>query len=409
MTWRSSGGWLTLCLALWGCWPAQAQIDPEKRQLIELGYSQPIEGRGPLSAYAYFYYNRPQFPASNLVLRLAVAPVYLDSELGIREALGRKTDLGIGLSGGGFADSYSEVRDGRLLMGESFTGHGGEIAASLYHRFNPDQQIPLNAVIRGSVRYSAYLRDDETDEPFVLPKDRATFVIRSGLRLGGREPTMFPDLAMEVSAWYEGQFRSASGSYGFDNDRAVARNSHLFWGRALLIYTFPELKHTLSLGVTAGTSIDADRFSAYRLGGALPLVSEFPLMIPGYYFQEISATDFGLISAYYYLPLDRNRRWGFMFSGGSAAINYLPGFELPGTWHSGVGGNLIYRSPAQTWHIALGYAYGFNAVRSGGQGANSIGILLQCDLEADKTGQHFLPPWMNPNNWRGFQRMFGGN
>ena len=65
-------------------------------------------------------------------------------------------------------------------------------------------------------------------------------------------------------------------------------NSHLFWGRALLAYTMPEWKHYFSVALTAGTSANADRFSAYRLGSVLPLASEFPLNLPGYYFQEIT-------------------------------------------------------------------------------------------------------------------------
>ena len=64
------------------------------------------------------------------------------------------------------------------------------------------------------------------------------------------------------------------------------------WARTLLAYTLPELKHNFSLSLTAGTSLKTDRFSAYRLGGALPLVSEFPLTLPGYYFQELSADRF---------------------------------------------------------------------------------------------------------------------
>ena len=55
--------------------------------------------------------------------------------------------------------------------------------------------------------------------------------------------------------------------------------------------------------------MDADRFSAYRLGGFLPLVAEFPLSLPGYYFQEISARQFVLLNASYLLPLDAEKRW----------------------------------------------------------------------------------------------------
>jgi len=386
----------------------RAQIDPERRRLFQVGYNQPLQGRGPLSGYAFYYYNQPGFFQTNLTLRLAVAPVYLDSELGIRHLFSPNTDLAIGLAGGGFADSYSEIRRGKYLREESFTGHGGEAGVSLYQRFNPDQTIPLTAILRGSVHYATYERDDRTAPGFTLPPDHGAFHLRTGLRWGGVEPLMLPTLAMELSAWYEGQYRLEAGPYGFDGDRDLKNHSHLFWGRALLAYTLPELKHNFSVSLTAGTSIDADRFSAYRLGGALPLVSEFPLTLPGYYFQELSAARFVLLSGQYALPLDRSKQWGLMFSAATATMDHLVGLENPGQWNSGVGAGVVFRSKSEAWHVVLGYAYGIDAIRSGGRGAHSIGILIQYDLEADRRGKKpFWAPWLNPNKWRGFDRLFG--
>ncbi|MEO7675267.1 MAG: hypothetical protein ABIV39_00705, partial [Verrucomicrobiota bacterium] len=131
-------------LLLVTCSGAFGQIDPEKRQLIQLGYNQPIEGRGPISGYAFYYRNDPDFFRTNITLRLAIAPIYVDSEIGFSHLLGEQTDFAVGVAGGGFADSYSEVRQGRLKERESFTGHGGEISSSIYHRFNPESMIPLS-------------------------------------------------------------------------------------------------------------------------------------------------------------------------------------------------------------------------------------------------------------------------
>ena len=104
-------------LALFAPFFAGAQIDPVRRDLIQLGYNQAFEGHAPLAAYAFYYHNQPDFLRTNLTLRLAVAPVYLDSELGFIRALGPDTDLGIGLAGGGFADSYNEIRGGTIFPG----------------------------------------------------------------------------------------------------------------------------------------------------------------------------------------------------------------------------------------------------------------------------------------------------
>ncbi|MDQ6632122.1 MAG: hypothetical protein M3Y82_10270 [Verrucomicrobiota bacterium] len=386
---------------------ARAQIDPEKRQLFQLGYNQPIVGRSPISGYAFYYRNDPGFLRTNMTLRLAVAPIYLDSELGFSHALGEHTDLAIGLAGGGFADSYFEIREGNYLRGESFTGHGGEISASVYHLFNPGQLIPLNGIFRVSPHYSFYQKDSDTRSDFVLPRDRGSVNVRTGFRLGGREPTMLPALGMEFSGWYEGQFRTESGAYGLGGDRRVEAASHLFWGRMLFIYTLPEWKHNFSLSLTAGTSLNADRFSAYRIGGVLPLASEFPLTLPGYYYQEISARRFALLSGQYSLPLDHAKNWNLTAIGTVAKLEYLSGLEQPKTWNSGAGLGLGYHSPKGSWQIMAGYSYGFNAVRSHGQGGHSIGLLSQWDLEARHKTRVPIYDIDNPYKSRGLFRLLG--
>jgi hypothetical protein len=386
-----------------GPFSAFAQIDPYPRELIQLGYNASFEGHAPLSAYAYYYRNSPDFLAhTNLTLRLALAPVYLDSELGISQALGENTDIGIGLAGGGFGDSYDEIRGGTFYPSESFTGHGGEASVSLYHCFNPGALIPLNGVLRGTAHYSTYQRDSTTASNFQLPEDRETYSIRTGLRWGGKEPLLFPSLAMELSVWYEGQFRRGTAAYGFDHDRSLEKTTQLAWMQALLAYTMTNSGQGFYVSVLAGTSIDADRFSAYRLGSLLPLVSEFPLQLPGYYYQEISARNFVLFGGNYTIPLSPKHRWSLNFNATTAGVDYLPGLEQPGNWHSGIGAGLLYQS--KSMKVMVGYAYGIDAMRSHGRGANSVGILMQFDLGHAK--QSLLNPY-EPSRWRGFQRILG--
>ena len=124
-----------------------AQIDPKHRNLLELGYDQPIVGQGPQAVYAYYYYNNPEFIRTNMALRLAVAPAYLYSELGFKQLLSPYTDIGIGLYGGAFGDNYYEVRQGHYYKNESFDGYGGGTALSVYQLLNPGMRIPLNLVV----------------------------------------------------------------------------------------------------------------------------------------------------------------------------------------------------------------------------------------------------------------------
>ena len=137
-------------MLLLGCaspFVARSQVDPYPRELIQLGYNASFEGHPPLAGYAFYYKNQPNFlQHSNLTLRLAIAPTYLDSEFGFSQLLGPNTDLGVGIAGGGFADSYTEIRKGTYHPSESFDGFGGETSVSLYHLFNPGHEIPLNTI-----------------------------------------------------------------------------------------------------------------------------------------------------------------------------------------------------------------------------------------------------------------------
>jgi len=381
---------------------ASAQIDPAPRDLLQFGYNQAFEGHAPVAGYAFYYHNQPDFLRTNLTLRLAIAPVYVDSELGFVNGLGPNTDLGIGLAGGGFADSYNEIHDGTFYESESFEGNGAEISASVYHRFNPAEEVPLNYILRGTMHYADYNRNNDTSPEFQLPNNHADFSVRTGLRWGGVEPTLFPPLAMELSVWYEGHLRTDPGTYGFDNADELQQQSHLFWTEAALAYTLPS-QHSFYVRLTAGTSVDADRFSAYRLGGFLPLVSEFPLSLPGYYFQEISASQFVLLNANYLVPLDPGKLFDLDLNASTAVVDYLPGESQPGNSLNGVGGGILYHTPDNRLKLMLNYAYGIDAIRANGRGASSVGVLFQIDL-GRMNSEKFNQP--QPLPLHGWQRFF---
>jgi len=155
------------------------------------------------------------------------------------------------------------------------------------------------------------------------------------------------------------------------------------------------------VNLLGGTSIDADRFSAFRIGGFLPMVAEYPLSLQGYYYQELSATEFFLAGGNYIIPLDKRQRWNVSVNASTAYVDYLAGLEQPGHWNSGVGGGVFYTS--RSWRVMVGYGYGIDAIRSDGRGAHSIGFLLQLDLAPCKEMFFKSGP---PSPWQGIQRMF---
>jgi hypothetical protein len=385
---------------------AFGQLDPEKRRLIQIGNNLPLEGSAPIAGYGFYYYNNPSFINTNMTLRLAVAPIYLDGELGFKGVLTPETDIGIGMAGGGFGDTYSELRGGRYIKEESFWGHTAEISSSIYQRLNPDWRVPMWWIARAGLHHAFYDRSSDTADNFMIPDDVNSINIRTGFRLGGKEPMINTPVALELSAWYEAHLRDNAQTYGF-GDRHIESASHTFWGRALLKYTFEESQQYFDVSFTLGTSINADRFSAYRLGGMLPLVSEFPLSIPGYFFQEISATKFGLINAEYSFPITPGKNWRVSFFGAAALVDYLQGLELPEDWQAGVGTGVTWVSPRGAWLISLLYGHGINSIRNGDEGSNQVGFLFQYDFDAVKKYRfRRFEPTVSPYGTSGGERIF---
>jgi hypothetical protein len=267
-------------------------------------------------------------------------------------------------------------------------------------------EVPLQALLRVSPHYSWFIRDKDTDGAFAVPTDLGTWSVRAGLRWGGREPLLVSDRAVELSLWYEGLFRVNPNEYGFNGDRTLNERSHLFWGRALVAYSFTNSHQTFELSATAGAAVDADRFSAFRVGGALPLAGEFPLTVPGYFFQEFSARRFAVLSGTHLVGVPPVENWSLMFNGSVAALDHLPGLDFDRDWIAGVGGGIVYRSPSGTWQIAGAYGHGLQAKRSTGRGANAVSLLVQADME--RTSEQVQRVWqrIGPPTLQGLQGLF---
>jgi hypothetical protein len=356
---------------------ARAQLDPEPRQILHIGFNQPLHDDGPQAHYLFFYWNIPDFPSTNQVLRLIIAPTYLDGELGLKGALGENTDLALGVFGGGYAYNYDEVRQGNYYRDESFDGHGGGARVSVYHLFNPGRTVPLNGLVRATVDYRTFEDGKDTANNFVLPDDQPFITLRTGFRYGGIEPALVPRLAFEISAWYELEHRTKDGKYGFNGDRQLEATSHRFLGRAQLHYTTPDWEHYMVVGLMGGAVLNADRFSAFRVGGALPFTSEFPLFLPGYFFGELSTKDFGLAYGLYMIPFGPSKQWNVFGGAATALVNYVNGLEQPGHWNSGVGGGFGYTAKSRRWRAEIISGYGIDAIRSDGRGGYEVGMVFQ--------------------------------
>lgn len=363
---------------------AQAQIDTAPRQLLHLGAEISLHDDGPYGAYGFYYLNLPNVPATNVFLRLAFAGVYADGEVAFKGLLGENTDLAIGGFGGLYASDYYEVRHGNYFRGESFDGNNAGGSVSIYHRFNPNSRIPLTGVLRGTGSYDWFDNTKDTDNAFDVPPNQPVFTARAGLRWGGVEPVLNPVLAMEVSSWYELEQRTDSGLYGFSGDRRLESTVQRAFGRAVVRYTTLEWKHYIVASLQGGTSFNPDRFGCYRLGGTLDYTKEFPLNIPGYFYQELSAKDFGLVNASYTIPFGAAKQWSITGSGAAALVAYLPGTGKSGSFNSGAGAGIGYAAPNRRWKVTTFGGYGFEAQRSNHAGGYSAGLACQINFGETK-------------------------
>ena len=268
---------------------------------------------------------------TNMALRLAIAPAYVDGELGFKQLLSPTTDVGLGLYGGLFGANYYEVRQGRYYQNESFDGSGGGASLSIYQLLNPGMLIPVNVVARAGMRELTYMDTSDTADNFALPANQTVGYTREGIRIAGKEPVLYPDLGLELSVWFERQWRLDSQQYGFNNDRSISPNVNLYWLYAGLNYAWTNSGQKISFAFTAGGSTDADQLGAYRLGGVLPLVAEFPLILPGYYYEELTATGFEHFYGAYDVPLIPDHLLDFRLEAATAHVDYLNGYQQTAT------------------------------------------------------------------------------
>jgi hypothetical protein len=362
----------------------QAQIDPAPRQILHLGFNTSLTDSGPLGAYAFYYWNMPNVPTTNQVLRLVIAPGYVNSELGFKGLLGEQTDLAVGAFGGFFAENYAEVDGGEYVKNQSFQGDDIGANVSLYHRFNPTQMIPLTGVLRETVDYAIYQKNNDTAANFDVPGNTANLTTRVGFRCGGKEPVLAPTLGLEVSGWYELEHVGNDAGYGYNNDRRMEPTTHRIFGRAQINYTTLKYQHYIVAGLQGGAAIDADRMSCYRLGGMLPYTKEFPLVIPGYYYQELSARDFGLAYGTYAIPFGAEKQWYAISEGAAALVNYVDGTGQSGAFNSGIGAGMGYSAPSKRWKCYSLFGFGFQAQRDNGRGGYSLGVALQYNFGVTK-------------------------
>jgi hypothetical protein len=364
-------------LSLLAATEAGAQADPEERRYLEVGTEIPMKGNAPVNGYAFYLWNRPHYPNEDQYLRVVVAPTYLLSEL-VQDhwPFGRHA-VSIGLNGGGIRYGHDEFRNGSYKEEESFWGHGAELPLSYYAGTKLFDKLPLQGQIRVTPAFIVYQDSFGTAERFRLPENTGLFTGRVGLRLGGVPPELLPRIALEASAWYEATYRTNTDSFGVaERLEPLQSLTQRAWGRLAGVFT-PAEGHTVEVKATAGFSHDVDLLSSYRMGSALPFRSEFPLILHGYFVEEVFAKRFWLVNASYRFPAwPGSRDVQLRISADMAGVDYVDGHRLPREHLRGVGADIsVAVTPRVT--VVGGYGYGIDAPRNGGFGGHMAHALVE--------------------------------
>jgi hypothetical protein len=352
-------------------------MDAETRTYIQGGVETPLKGNGPVTGYAYLFATRAHFLDEDLYLRVVVPPGYLISELILDHFPSQNSALGIGVSGGFFAESQTEFQEGRYLSAESFTGDsaGGTLA---YYLRGPKifGVLPMEGQIRANPKYVWYDRSGSTSRYFRLPENTPIYDVRAGIRLGGVPPELFPNAAVEASVWHTLSYRGNAGHYGFAQElQETDHFTQRTWTRLGATYTFGPQQ--VSAFLNAGIAENTDALSTFRMGGGLRLRAEFPLLLHGFYVEEIFARSFWLMNFAYRFPIWPGQDLVHLqLLGDVAQVNYIQGHHLPRSTLAGVGVNL---SVAVTKRIDLvvGYGYGINAPRGNSFGGQEFDAQFQ--------------------------------
>ncbi len=352
-------------------------IDAETRTLFQVGAEAPLRGNGPLTGYAYAFLTRPQFLDEDLYLRMVIAPVYAAAELIRNHWPSANSALGFGVAGGLYADSHVEFRDGRFEKSESFSGNPVEGLLAYYLR-GPKigGPLPLEGQIRLRPMYVLYDRDGDTSPDFRLPKDSAIYEARTGVRVGGVPPELFPAAAMEASLWHSVSYREVAGTYGFaERPEKTEHLTQKTWTRLGMIFPFRGTR--VSAFLNGGIAEDTDPLSTFRLGGGLGLRTEFPLLLHGYNVDEVFARRFLLANLSYRFPIwPRQDRVHLEVLADYARVAYLAGHRLPHAGLAGVGVNLSW-AVMKCITAVVGYGFGIDAPRNGGYGGHAVSTLLE--------------------------------
>jgi hypothetical protein len=119
----------------------------------------------------------------------------------------------------------------------------------------------------------------------------------------------------------------------------------------------------------------------------LTLNSQFPLVLPGYFSQEIAARQYAHLYLRGGIPLEDSKKFVLNVFAAGATITPVAGTNAGGTNHAGVGTGLEFAPHHGALRGMISYGYSPTALRGGARGGSGVALSLELNLEPRKGEQ----------------------
>ena len=131
------------------------QAEPSRR-LLPLVSDEPLRGQPQRTVPVGRYFNDFESVLTNLVLRLALAPVHSEDGIGSGHPFSPFTDLSGGVAAGAVGDLYDGVGTGACSYTPAIEVFPGGCSPGLYSVSNPDPPMPATGLVPADFRYGQF-------------------------------------------------------------------------------------------------------------------------------------------------------------------------------------------------------------------------------------------------------------
>ena len=336
---------------------------------LNFGTSLPTDvGRGYPTGFGFFSWKKSAWPWISSDFKFIFAGISGDAELIFRGLIASDTHFGLGLNYQtlGRFEEYQRGQiaienrmetnkvTGRLFLEQSIIAEYAEIAKiRLIYEFG----------------YEDYSRDDDTAPAFILAPSGTFQSMKLNGNTGHLNRPLYSPSGWNLNLTFEAVFRNHWHRWGPPNLwDSPSEFQKMQLNTSYVFSSFYEQKMIAKLNGGIGNGLD--RLSAYKIGGSLAGIFD-PLVLHGFYAQEIFAEDYGLLNLDYVFPLLKEQEMALHLYLDSAVTQRSDILDHQAHGWIGVGSGVSLKGWLDSQWL-FGYGYGINAQRKSDHGGHEV-------------------------------------